>query len=136
MDSSVGCADLLPVKGSGFVARLRSHWSIDSLSRQFWTFFVAAFFFDFGVGLYFFLFNLFLLNIRFDERTMGIIGGALMMGNVLGTIPVGILAQTRWIAEIVALLLHCVAHHLHLPHRVPVDAGADWSRISRGCRIK
>lgn len=104
MDSSVGCADLLPVKGSGFVARLRSHWSIDSLSRQFWTFFVAAFFFDFGVGLYFFLFNLFLLNIRFDERTMGIIGGALMMGNVLGTIPVGILAQRVGLQK---LLLFC-----------------------------
>lgn len=104
MDSSVECEDVLSVKKSGFVARLCSCLFVDTLSRQFWTFFVAAFFFDFGVGLYFFLFNLFLLNRRFDERTMGIISGALMLGNVLGTIPVSILARRVGLQR---LLLFC-----------------------------
>jgi MFS family permease len=104
VDSSVECEDALSARRSGFAARLCSHLSVDTLSRQFWTFFVAAFFFDFGVGLYFFLFNLFLLNLRFDERTMGIISGALMLGNVLGTIPVSILARRFGLQK---LLLFC-----------------------------
>lgn len=73
--------------------RLRAWWSPETLSRQFWTFFTAAFFFDFGVGLYFFLFNLYLLNLHFNERAIGIIAGALTFGNVVGTVPVGILVR-------------------------------------------
>ncbi len=104
MDSSTECAGLPPFKASGFAERLRSNWSFGTLSRPFWTFFVAALFFDLGVSLYFFLFNLFLLNLRFNERTMGIIAGSLMMGNVLGTIPVSILARRVGLQK---LLLFC-----------------------------
>ena len=89
---------------SGTVARLRSWWQADSLSRQFWIFFVAAFFFDFGISLYFFLFNLFLLNLRFDERMMGLVTGALTLGNVVGTVPVGFLARRFGLQK---LLLFC-----------------------------
>ena len=74
-------------------ACIRSWWSAETLSRPFWIFFIAAFFFDFGFGLYFFLFNLFLLSLHFDERTMGIISAALTLGNVIGTIPVSMLAR-------------------------------------------
>src|ERR1700722_12088424 len=73
--------------------RLRSWWSAETLSRQFWIFFVAAFFFDFGIALYFFLFNLFLANLHFNERAIGIIVGAFTLGNVAATIPNGILAR-------------------------------------------
>ncbi len=38
------------------------------LSRGFWTFFTAAFFFDFGFSIYVFLFILYLLDLHFNER--------------------------------------------------------------------
>ncbi len=104
MESSIECAGLPSAKTSGLMARLRPNWSFATLGRPFWTFFVAAFFFDLGVSLYFFLFNLFLLNLRFNERAMGIIAGALMMGNVVGTVPVGILARRVGLQR---LLLFC-----------------------------
>jgi len=63
------------------------------LSRGFWTFFTAALFFDFGFAVYFFLFNLYLLDLHFDERTMGLVGGALTLGSVAGTLPAGLLAR-------------------------------------------
>jgi MFS family permease len=62
-------------------------------SRGFWTFFAAAFLFDFGIGLYFFLFNLFLTDLHFNERTLGLITGALTLGNVAGTIPAMLLVR-------------------------------------------
>jgi MFS family permease len=73
--------------------RLRSWWLAETLSPQFWIFFVAAFFFDFGIGLYFFLFNLFLADLHFNERAIGLITGAFTLGNVAATIPIGILAR-------------------------------------------
>jgi MFS family permease len=78
---------------SRIAARIRSWWSPETLGRPFWIFFIAAFFFDFGFGLYFFLFNLFLLSLHFDERAMGIISAALTLGNVIGTIPVSVVAR-------------------------------------------
>jgi MFS family permease len=63
------------------------------LSRGFWIFFTAAFFFDFGFAVYVFLFNLYLLDLHFNERVMGLVGGALTLGSVVGTLPVGVLAQ-------------------------------------------
>jgi MFS family permease len=85
--------NVCPESTSGIVGALRTWWQAASLSRQFWVFFVAALFFDFGIGLYFFLFNLYLLNLRFDERMMGFVTGSLTLGNVVGTIPVGLLAR-------------------------------------------
>jgi MFS family permease len=63
------------------------------LSRDYWVFFTAAFFFDFGFAVYFFLFNLFLLDAHFNERAIGLIGSAGMIGSVAGTLPVGLLAR-------------------------------------------
>jgi MFS family permease len=63
------------------------------LSRGFWIFFTAAFFFDFGFAVYFFLFNLYLLDLHFNERAMGLIGGAMTLGSVVGTLPAGFLAR-------------------------------------------
>ena len=104
MSSSTDCVETPSGNGTGIGSRLRSWWQAESLSRQFWTFFVAAFFLDFGIGLYFFLFNLFLLNLRFDERMMGFVTGALTLGNVVGTIPVGFLARRFGLQR---LLLFC-----------------------------
>lgn len=104
MGSSVNCTALPPAPRPGLWQRLRSWWAAETLSRQFWTFFTAAFFFDFGVGLYFFLFNLFLLNQHFDERAIGMITSALTLGNVAGTIPVSILVRRFGLQR---LLLTC-----------------------------
>ena len=58
-----------------------------NLSRGYWVFFSAAFFFDDGFAIYFFLFNLYLLDYRFNERAMGWIGGAMTPGSLVGTLP-------------------------------------------------
>lgn len=71
----------------------KSCWPHKDLSRGFWIFFTAAFFYDFGIGLYFFLFNLFLANLNFNERILGVVAGALTLGNVAGTIPISMLAR-------------------------------------------
>ena len=77
----------------------------NNLSREFWIFFAVAFFFDFGFSVYFFLFNLFLLDLHFNERTIGLVGGALTLGSVVGTLPVGWLARRTGLRP---LLLCCM----------------------------
>ncbi len=64
-----------------------------NLSRGYWIFFTAAFFFDAGFAIYFFLFNLYLLDHGFNERAMGWIGGAMTLGSLVGTLPAGALGQ-------------------------------------------
>jgi len=64
-----------------------------NLGRAFWVFFTAAFFFDAGFAVYFFLFNLYLLDIGFKERAIGLVGGAFTLGSVLGMLPAGVLAR-------------------------------------------
>jgi MFS family permease len=63
------------------------------LSRGYWTFFASAFFFDTGFCIYVFLFNLYLLDLHFNERAIGWIGGAATLGSVLGTLPAGVLSR-------------------------------------------
>ena len=63
------------------------------LSRKFWVFFAAAFFFDAGFAVYFFLFNLYLLDHHFSDRSIGLIGGAMTLGSLVGTLPAGVLAR-------------------------------------------
>jgi MFS family permease len=63
------------------------------LSRGFWVFFTAAFFFDFGFSIYYFLFNLYLLDFHYNERAIGLIGGAMTLGSVAGTLPTGLLGR-------------------------------------------
>ncbi len=70
-----------------------SRWLGKRFSQQFWIFFSVAFFYDFGFGLYFFLFNLFLANLHYKENILGLVTGALTMGNVTGSIPVSMLAR-------------------------------------------
>jgi len=60
---------------------------------QFWLFFVAALFFNFGFSIFFFLFNLYLLGFNLTERSLGLIGGLMAFGSILGTIPAGICAE-------------------------------------------
>jgi MFS family permease len=64
-----------------------------NLGRGYWVFFSTAFFYDAGFSIYFFLFNLYLLDCGFNERAMGWIGGAFMLGSVAGTLPAGVPAR-------------------------------------------
>jgi MFS family permease len=84
-----------------------SRWLGKEMSPGFWMFFAAAFFFDLGIGLYFFLFNLFLANLHFNEKFLGLVSGALTLGNVAGTIPISMVARRFGLRR--ALLLCFVA---------------------------
>jgi MFS family permease len=64
-----------------------------NLSKGYWVFFAAAFFLDAGFSIYNFLFNLYLLDLHFNERTMGLLGGAMTLGSLIGTLPAGVLAR-------------------------------------------
>ena len=63
------------------------------MGRGFWIFFTAAFFFDAGFSVYFFLFNLYLLDFHFNEKAIGLVNGALTLGALVGTLPVGALGR-------------------------------------------
>lgn len=74
------------------------------LSRGYWIFFSAAFFFDAGFAVYVFLFNLFLLDCHYNERSMGWIGGAMTLGSVLGTLPAGVLVRRYGLRSVLITL--------------------------------
>ncbi len=63
------------------------------LSRGFWVIFAIAFFFDFGILIYVFMFNLYLLDLHFNDRAIGLVNGAAMLGSIAGTLPAGALAR-------------------------------------------
>ena len=90
----------------GSLLRSPSAWLIkQKLSRRFWIFFAIAFFFDFGFAVYFFLFNLYLLDLHFNERTIGLVGGALTLGSVIGTLPAGWIARKTGLRPLLAVCL-------------------------------
>jgi len=92
--------------GVASILRSPSAWlSKQKLSRSFWIFFTVAFFFDFGFAVYFFLFNLYLLDLHFNERTIGLVGGALTFGSVIGTLPAGWLARKTGLRPLMAVCL-------------------------------
>ncbi|HEY6490644.1 MAG TPA: MFS transporter [Terracidiphilus sp.] len=72
-------------------------------NRNFWIFFAAAFCFDFGFGLFFFLFNLYLTDLHWNERILGILTGTLTLGNVCGTIPITILVRRYGLQKMLLL---------------------------------
>lgn len=74
-------------------------------SRDFWTFFFVALFFDAGFGIYYFLFNLYLLDLHFQERAIGLINGALTLGSVVCTLPAGILGRKYGVRPVMLVCL-------------------------------
>jgi MFS family permease len=74
-------------------------------SRDFWTFFFVALFFDAGFGIYYFLFNLYLLDLHFPERAIGLINGALTLGSVACTLPAGMLGRKYGVRPVMLVCL-------------------------------
>lgn len=64
-----------------------------NFSGGYWIFFNAAFFYDTGFAIYFFLFNLYLLDFHFNECAIGLVNGALTLGLLVGTLPMGALGR-------------------------------------------
>lgn len=73
----------LPTIGSGIA------WTYSrvELSAQFWRFFTAALLYDFGMFVFFLLYNLYLLQLGFRERFLGLVSGAMLVGSISGSIP-------------------------------------------------
>ncbi len=95
----------MPSHGMAAFWRGPSSWLREQrLGRDYWIFFTAAFFFDAGFAVYFFLFNLFLLDQHWNERAMGLIGGALTAGSLLGTLPAGALTRRSGVRPLLIFL--------------------------------
>jgi MFS family permease len=84
---------LLPVKSPALLQKIRSELQTKAPQGEFWLYYTASLFFTFGFSVFFFLFNLYLLGFGFTERSLGIVGSCMAVGSILGTIPVGMLAQ-------------------------------------------
>jgi MFS family permease len=65
------------------------------LGRQFWRFFFAEAFFDFGMFVFFFLYNLYLLQLGFHEDFVGLVTGVMTAGNIVGSL-VAVVAMQRF----------------------------------------
>jgi hypothetical protein len=57
------------------------------LGSQYWTFFLAAAFYNFGLLVFFFLYNLYLLQLGFRENFLGLVSGTLTAGSLAGCLP-------------------------------------------------
>ena len=73
--------------------QLAANWLAGTPRGQFWVYFFAAIFFNFGFSVFFFLFNLYLFGFGFNERSLGFNGSAMAVGTLCGTLPVGIALQ-------------------------------------------
>lgn len=85
-------ADASATRISRLETRCR-RWVANAPRGQFWLFFIAAIFFNFGFSAFFFLYNIYLLNFGLTERSLGLIGSCMAVGTIIGSIPVGIVAQ-------------------------------------------
>ena len=62
---------------------------------QFWIYFAAAIFFNLGFSIFYFLFNLYLVGTGLNESSLGVIGSAMAVGSLCGTIPAGMMAERK-----------------------------------------
>ncbi|MBV9771545.1 MAG: MFS transporter [Bryobacterales bacterium] len=65
-------------------------WERLALGAQFWSFFAASAFFDFGLFIFFLLFNLYLLKLGYNESFLGLVSGCMLAGSVAGSLPAGV----------------------------------------------
>lgn len=63
------------------------------LGRQFWRFFSAALLYDFGLFVFFLLYNLYLLQLGFRERFLGLVSSSMLIGSILGSLPAALVVR-------------------------------------------
>ena len=68
-------------------------WRRLDLSSEFWSFFLASAYYDFGFFIFFLLFNLYLLKLGYNEAFLGLVSACMMGGSVVGSLPAGIAIQ-------------------------------------------
>lgn len=88
--------DALVMEGTSGASLWRSPraWlNENQLSRGFWIYFLATLFYDAGFCIYFFLFNLYLLDLHFNERFIGLLSGVSTVGTMLVMFPAGMLVR-------------------------------------------
>jgi len=95
------------VAGRALESRRGLSGYLQRFTSGFWSFFAAAFFFDFGFGLFFFLFPLYLTDLRFNERLIGQITACMTLGNVAGTVPAMLLARRRGLRPLLLFTFLC-----------------------------
>ena len=76
------------------------------LGRDFWWFFTAASFFNVGLFVFFLLYNLYLLQLGFGERFIGLVSSAMTVGSVAGSLGAAVVLS-RW--GLRRTLLTCLA---------------------------
>jgi predicted MFS family arabinose efflux permease len=70
-------------------------WTRQGFDRNFLIFLFASGLFDLGEFIFFLLYNLYLLDLRFDEKLLGQIASAVTAGSFVGIVPAAALVH-RW----------------------------------------
>ena len=65
------------------------------LGVEYWRFFFAEAFFDFGMFVFFFLYNLYMLQLGFREDFLGMMAGVMTAGNIAGSV-LAVVAMQRF----------------------------------------
>jgi Uncharacterised nucleotidyltransferase len=80
---------LLPTLRSGVV------WTYNGigLTRQFWHFFAAALLYDFGLFVFFLLYNLYLVQLGYREKFLGLVSSAMLIGSISGSLPAALVVR-------------------------------------------
>ena len=89
--------------------KLRRTWIEAVPLGEFWALVAAVFLFNFGMSVFFFLYNLFMLDLGFEERSLGVLASALALGSMVGTIPMGVVAQRFGVKRVLITCLLLMA---------------------------
>ncbi len=105
------------------------------LGAQYWRFFFAEGFFNFGMFIFVFLYNLYLLQIGFRENFIGLVSGVMTAGSVAGSLVAAVAIQRFGLRENAARGFRADGGALGFSRVRDVRAGAAGLRICRGSRV-
>lgn len=106
-----------------FLRRPVAWFKQNNLSREYWVYFTAALFFDAGFCVYFFVFNLYLLDLHFQERSIGLVTGAMTLGGIVVMLPAGMLSRRIGVRRVL-LLCYIVCPVIHIGRALWVSSPA------------
>jgi predicted MFS family arabinose efflux permease len=79
------------------------------LQVQFWALAIATMLFNVGSSIFFLLYNLFMLDLGIREQSLGMLTGAMAVGSMAGTIPIGMFARRVGPKKVLIVCLLLVA---------------------------